>query len=275
VLKLRFRFNSIIGLTKSVIRHRRLVLEMSKRELTDKYAGQVFGWTWAVLHPIILMGVYVFVFTVVFKQGIGRTTDFPLDYTAYVVTGLVCWLNIQDSLSRSTSAVTSKSELVKQVVFPIEILPVKATLASLVPMCVSLTVLLTYIGIRFGLKPATLILGPLAVGIQFLFLTGIGYFLSSLAVFIRDVKDFVLVFLFAGVYIIPAFYLPEWTPNLFRPLLNLNPFSYLIWIFQDAFFYGHIKHPRAWVIASSLSCLSFITGQMVFNRLKSAFGNFL
>ena len=275
MLKSRIPTNSIIGLTKNVVKNRRLVLEMSKRELTDKYAGQVFGWTWAVLHPMILMGVYVFVFTAVFKQGIGGTADFPLDYTAYVVTGLVCWLNIQDSLSRSTSAVTSKSELVKQIVFPIEILPVKATLASFVPMSVSLTVLLTYIGVRFGLKAETLVLGPLAVGIQFLFLAGIGYFLSSMAVFIRDVKDFVLVFLFAGVYIIPAFYLPEWTPDMFRPLLNLNPFSYLVWIFQDAFFYGHIEHPRAWAIASSLSCLSFVTGQVIFSRLKSTFGNFL
>lgn len=260
---------------KSLYKHRRLVLEMSKRELTDKYVGQALGWTWSILHPLVLMGVYVFVFAVVFRQRIGGTDDFPLDYTAYVLTGLVCWLNIQDSLSRSTAAVVSKSELVKQVVFPVEILPIKAVLASLFSMGVTLAALLTYVVLRFGLNPWSLILGPLAIVLQVVFLMGIGLFLSSIAVFVRDIKDVVQIFSFAGVYIIPAFYLPSWTPPGFAPFLMLNPFSHLIWCFQDAFFFGRIEHPISWCVTLVLSVLVFFVGHRVFVRLSSLFGNFL
>jgi len=260
---------------KSLYKHRRLVLEMSKRELTDKYVGQALGWTWSILHPIVLMGVYVFVFAVVFKQRIGGTDDFPLDYTAYVLTGLVCWLNMQDSMSRTTASVVSKSELVKQVVFPIEILPIKAVLASLFSMGVTLAVLVTYVLVRFGLSPWTLVLGPLAIALQMVFLTGIGFLLGSIAVFVRDIKDVVQIFSFAGVYIIPAFYLPSWTPPGFAPFLALNPFSHLIWCFQDAFFYGRIEHPVSWCVTLIMSLGAFFLGHRLFVKLSSLFGNFL
>ena len=119
-------------------RHRDLTFEMAKRELSDRYTGQVFGMLWAVIHPVFMMGLYVFIFAVVFKQKIGGTTDLPLDYTAYILSGLVSWLSFQEAINKSCVTITSNASLVKQVIFPVEILPVKSVLASLFPMLVSL-----------------------------------------------------------------------------------------------------------------------------------------
>ena len=259
----------------TLFQQRRLVIEMSKRELTDRYVGQALGWSWSIIHPLILMGLYVFVFTVIFKQNMGGTRDFPLDYTAYVLTGLTCWLNIQDALTRGATSVTSKSELVKQVVFPTEILPVKAVLSSGLSMSVTLLILLAYTTVQFGFHIAPFILGPVIVLAQLLFLTGSAFFFSSLSVFVRDTKEFVQVFCFAGVYLIPAFYLPSWIPGLFKPILYLNPFSHFVWCFHDAFFYRRIEHPISWLIVLVLALSTFLIGHRVFMRLSSAFGNFL
>lgn len=250
-------------------------MEMSKRELSDRYVGQAFGRSWSIIHPLILMGVYVFVFAFIFKQNMGGTRDFPLDYTAYVLTGLTCWLNIQESLTRGTTSVTSKSELVKQVVFPTEVLPIKAALSSVFGLSVTLLILLAYTTIQFGFHITPFTLGPVIVLAQLLFLTGLALLLSSLAVFVRDTKDFVQIFCFAGVYLIPAFYLPSWIPGLFKPILYLNPFSHFVWAFHDAFFYRRIEHPISWFIVLVLALSTFLIGHRVFMRLSSAFGNLL
>ena len=64
--------------------------------------------------------------------------------------------------------------------------------------------------------------------------------------YFRDVKDFVQVFCIAGMYLMPVVYLPKMVPGVFRPLLNLNPFSYMVWCYQDACYFGRFEHPWAW-----------------------------
>jgi len=248
---------------------------MARREHTDRYAGQVLGWTWSLLHPMILAGVYVFIFSFVFRQRIDPSRDFPLDYTAYVLTGLASWLNITDTMVRTSTALSGKSELLRQMVFPARLLPIKAAVASLVTLAVMLGVLQLYVVVRFGLQPLVLVLGPIAIVLQFVFLLGFGLILSSLSVFLRDVKDIVQVISLAGVYLIPAFYLPSWVPPLFAPILVLNPFSHFIWCFQDAFFYVRIEHPASWISATLISFLTYALGRRLFDRLQPAFGSML
>src|SRR5262245_40820787 len=130
-------------------RHRDLTLVMARRELSDRYAGQMFGLAWAIGHPLFLTGLFVFIFAVVFKQRVGGTRELPLDYTTYLLSGLVAWMSIQESLVKSCTAITSNTSLVKQVVFPLEVLPVKGVLASFFPQLVSLAALIGYVLITY------------------------------------------------------------------------------------------------------------------------------
>src|SRR5262245_46960482 len=94
------RLPSAIGEAATLLyRQRSLIVEMAKREITDRYLGQVFGAFWAIAHPLLLMLVYVFVFAFVFRVRIGGTRNLPLDYTAYLLSGLIPWISFQDSMS--------------------------------------------------------------------------------------------------------------------------------------------------------------------------------
>jgi lipopolysaccharide transport system permease protein len=104
---------------------------------------------------------------------------------------------------------------------------------------------------------------------------GVCYILSSVGVFFRDLKDFVQVFSMIGVYLMPVFYLPESVPELFRPLLYLNPFSYLVWCYQDALYFGSFEHRWVWFIFPIMSISVFYIGYRVFRKLKIMFGNVL
>ena len=268
-------FKAFKELTSTIICYRQLSFEMARRELSERYSGQFFGIFWSILHPIFLMCLYVFVFAFVFKQKIGGTLEMPLDYTTYLLSGLVAWLAFQESLAKSCTLITGNANLVKQVVFPLEVLPVKSVLSSLFTQFITLSVLLAYILIRYGYLPITTLLLPFLVFIQIIFMIGTSFMLSSLGAYFRDIKDFVQLFAISGLYIMPIFYLPNMVPSLFKPILYLNPFSYLIWAYQDVLYFGYAKHPYAWPILILISLFSYILGYRMFRRLKTGFGNVL
>lgn len=258
-----------------LIRHWQLTLEMTKRDIGERYAGQVFGIFWAVGHPIILMAVYLFIFAIIFKVAVGGTTEMPLDYSTYLLSGLIPWLTFQEAMARSSVVITGNSNLVKQVVFPIEVLPVKAVFASLPSQMVSSVILVGYVAFRFSSVPWTYALIPLVLVLQGMTMIGTAFILAALGVYFRDLKDFIQVFLLVGMYLLPVFYLPDMVPALFRPVLYLNPFSYMIWCFQDVFFFGRIEHPFAWPIFILGGIIIFYCGEHVFSKLKITFGNAL
>lgn len=256
-------------------RHRRLTIEMAKREIFDRYTGQFFGAFWAIGHPLIMMLVYVFIFGFVFKVKVGGTVGMPRDYTTYLLSGLIPWLAFQESMSKASTVIVSNSNLVKQVVFPIEVLPIKGVIATLITQFIFLIFLTVYVLAKQLFLPWTYLLLPVLVFLQALAMIGVSYILSAVGVYFRDIKDFVQVFAVTGVYLMPIFYLPESVPNLFKPLLYLNPFSYMIWCFQDLLYFGKFAHPFAWLVFMVMSVGVFVFGYRFFRKLKLMFGNAL
>lgn len=248
---------------------------MSKREIGERYAGQVLGTLWTIGHPLILMAIYVFIFGYVFRLRVGRTRELPLDYTVYLLSGLIPWMSFQELMSKGATVITSNANLVKQVVFPIEVLPVKTVIVSFLSQIVSISILIVYVLIQHGKLPWTYALLPVLFFFQFLAMTGVAYLFSAVGAYFRDLKDFVQVFCIAGMYIMPMFYLPEWVPGALRPILYLNPFSYLIWCYQDVCYFGRLEHPWAWGVFLFLSVTVFYGGYRLFRRLKMMFGNVL
>lgn len=267
-----YAFHELVSL---LTRHRQLTFEMAKREFTDRYLGQVFGTIWAVGHPLVLMAVYIFLFVVVFKVKIGGTRELPLDFTTYLLSGLIPWLAFQESMGKGCIVITSNSNLVKQIIFPIEILPVKGVLVSIVTMSITSFILIVYVLFTNHSLHWTYILLPLLIFFQTLAMIGVAYIISSVGVYFRDVKDFVQIFSFAGLFMIPVFYLPHQVPGMFKLLLYINPFSYLIWCYQDVLYFGRFEHWWAWVVFITLSIGVFIIGFRIFRKLKYMFGEML
>ena len=264
-------FREIIAL---LTRHRQLTWEMTKREISDRYAGQFIGTLWVICHPLILMGVYVFIFAYVFKIKIDNTM-IALDYTTYILSGLIPWMVFQEAMGKGSTVIVANTNLVKQVVFPIEVLPVKGVIASFLTQVISTAVLIAYVLVRFHHLPWTYSLIPVLFLLQILAMMGVSYILSAIGVYFRDIKDFVQVFCIIGVYLMPIFYLPDQVPRLFRPFLYFNPFSYLGWCYQDACYFGYFAHPWAWVVFSLISIGIFYIGYRIFRKLKLYFGSVL
>lgn len=256
-------------------RHRELIWEMAKREVSDRYAGQALGVVWAIGHPLVLVAVYLFIFGYVFKTNIGGTRDMPLDYTVYLLSGVIPWITLQEVLMKTTVTITSHASLVKQAIFPTEVLPLKSVVASFFSQLVATALLIIYVLATHHRLPWTYALLPALMALQMLCMLGLGCALSALGVFMRDLKDVVQVLTIIGVYLLPVLYLPAMVPQLFRPLLYFNPFSYLVWCYQDACYFGRFEHPFAWAVFFAFSIATLYGGFGIFHRLKLVFANVL
>jgi len=265
-------FLELIGLFK---RRGRLIYELTKREISERYSGQVFGALWTIGHPLLLTLVYIFLFGFVFRARAGGTLDMPLDYTAYMLSGIIPWLVFQDALGKASTVIINNANIVKQVIFPLEVLPVKSVLATIVTEIVFLFLLIIYTLITNRTLPWTYVFLPVLILFQTLGMIGMSYLFSAIGVYFRDLKDFVLVFLSIAFFILPILYLPESIPSAIRPVLYLNPLSYMIWCYQDILYFGQFAHPWAWAVFLLGSLFIFIFGFRVFRRLKTMFGNVL
>lgn len=267
-----------MGLLRDVRRHRDLILGLTRRELFSPFAGSAFGVAWALLHPLFQMAVYLSVFTYVFQVRMGDAAQGLADYQAFVLSGLLPWLAWSALLMSACSTVLGSASLVKQADFPAQVLPVRTLLVCLVPHLVSLVVLLAYVLIRHGRLPLSAALLPAVVLLQASAMLGLTYVLSALCVFVRDVKEVLVVLVGLGVFLTPAFYPPEMVEGLawpLRALIDWNPFTHFVHVYRDALYWGALEHPVSWAVVGALALLLPWLGRSVFLRLRLFFGNFL
>lgn len=265
----------MMGLAALPFRHRELIWELAKREIRDRYAGQAFGALWAIGHPLLLMALYIVIFNFVFPSRIGGTYDLPRDLTVYILSGLIPWLTFQEVLGRASTAITANTNLVKQIVFPIEVLPVKTVLAALPNIVFSTLAFVAYSLLTSNSLPWTLVLLPALVLALVAHMVAACYLLSAVGVYFRDLKDIIAVFTTANLFMTPILFVPRVMPPVFDLVLHLNPFSYMVWAFQDALYFGRFQHPVAWLLFLGSAPIVLALGLRVFNRLKSSFGDAL
>lgn len=252
---------------------RELIVELTRRDVTAAHAGHGLGGLWVYVHPLVMIAVYIFVLGFVLGAKINYSKDFPGDYPSYIIIGLMSWLPTQASLMRSTGALTGNASLVKQVVFPIEALPMASVTASVWPFWPALVLCLLYKLLFGGGLGWMALMLPAAIAMQIGLCVGLAFALAALTCFMRDIREFVSLFCLVAMYINPAMYLPEWVPKAFAPILYANPFSYLAWTYQDALFYDSFQHPWSWVIMLLMSVVSLAGGYRLFVRLRPYYGN--
>ena len=268
---------STAELVRTLGQNWRLLIALSKRELTDDYVSHGLSVSWAVINPLISMMIYLFLFTLVFPTRIVAPPGAGTDAVVYLLAGLVPWLTLSQVMGRSGASILNNTAIVKQMAFPLELLPIKSLAAPLVFGAVALTFVVGYgLWISGASALPTYILGlPVLVTLTVVFLIGVSLVLASIQVFVRDVREIVSIFLSIGLFTHPILYLPNAVPAVVRPIIYFSPLSYLLFCWQDVLFYGGIQRPWAWLLASAFSIALLGLGARLFVVSKAHFGDFL
>jgi lipopolysaccharide transport system permease protein len=256
-----------------LVRHRHLIWLLAIRELRDRYAGSVLGIGWALFQPLLLMVVMIIVLGSALAPRAGGAAGSAFDYASYVVAGYLPWVVIAASLQASSAVIINNPGLVKQIDFPLEVLPVKTVIAQLVPQLTGVAGLIAYDFAARRQISALLPLLPLLIGVQLTLISGLCWLVAALGAYFRDIEQILQSLLLMNLYMLPIFLPPEATPRILQPIIACNPFSPVVWVFQDVLFYGEYRHPAAWGVFLASSVLSFVGGFAVFRRAKWGFGN--
>jgi len=257
-------------------RHRELVVEMTRRELLDRYAGNALGGIWAVAAPLLILGANVFALMYIFRIRFSETDIGGMRYAIFILAGMTPWLAMSDAIGRASTVIVNSANLVKQIVFPSEILPIKLVFATLPSLFAGIFVvfvlnLVSGNGSLFGY----LVLLPLCLVYYLVLVTGFVYALAALGVFLRDIRDVTAVILSVSMFLHPIYYPPGAAPRWLGVLFGASPFSHMIWCFHDALFYGQITRPWSWVICPIVSVFLLSLGWRIFRTLRPTFGNAL
>lgn len=265
----------LIDFVRVIRRNHALIREMVVRDIRGGHAGHGLGSLWVYIQPIVVVATFMLIFGVVIGTKMAVTATFPGDYTSYILVGLTPWLLTSNALGRAPNAFSGNANLVKQVVFPIETLPVASIIACFVIYVPTFALMVGYkLLIGGGLSWLALAL-PFVMGVHALMCIGLTLLLSVTTPFLRDIREFVTIYMSVSMYFTPAIYLPDWVPALVRPILYLNPFSYVVWVYQDTLFFGEFRHPFAWAVFAAMAIGLFIAGLVVFRRVKPVLGNVL
>ena len=257
-----------VGVTSPRRRLARLLRIQLRQELQLRYIGSVAGVYWSVINPLVQVTVYVVLVTFIFKAKISATSGGKFDYAVFVLAGMSPWLAIQDGLTNSASSLIRHASIVKNVVFPLELLPGTAVVASLVPLAVSLLTLCCLLVASGRSVGASLVTLPLLVVVQLLFTLGFGLFLAIVTAFLRDLQFMLPVAFQVVLLITPILYLPSDVPHALAEIMRINPLTYLVDGYRHVFYEGGWPSPLGLSYATGSSLLLVLLGLAVFRRLK-------
>ena len=254
------------------VRNRALFRNFFQRELTTRYLGSVTGLAWALLHPLALLGVYWFVFTMVFRAGAFGGQSF----LTFVAVALWPWLAAQEALSRGTVSLSSYAGLIRKVAFPHELVvyaSIAATLTLQFGGYVAVLLVLRAFGEPLHLEGLLLAI-PLWI-VMAVAITGLTLALASLQVFIRDVEHVLMPILMILMYLTPILYPLTLVPADLRPWVAANPFGWLVGRLRDALLDGRLAVQVDDLVAVVVAALMLAGGRWMFRRLSPHFEDFL
>lgn len=259
---------------QSLYRNRKLIQLMVKRDLVGRYKGSVVGVLWSIVNPLALLFIYWFVFAVIFRVRFGSDGN-PINFAFYLITGLLPWMAFAEALIRSNTTLLENVNLVKKVIFPLEVLPVNHTLASCINSLVGVVMLELVALVYYGQFHWTALALPLVLVPQLLLTVGLGWFLASLGVFVRDINHSLSLALTVWMFLTPVVYPIELVPPPLVPVLQVNPFTAIVIGYRKLLLEGQLPPlgPSLYLLAFSLTV--FFLGYAWFSRTKRAFADVL
>lgn len=256
-----------------------LLLLLVQRDLSARYQGSILGNLWPLLNQLSQLLIYTYVFSVVLQVKLnlpGQQEDNPLAFGLWLFAGLVPWIAVSTGLSQACISVVSQPNLVKKVVFPLALLPLVPIGVAFLESTLGLMLLLIFVALLMGRVNLTLMLLPSAWLVQLLLTAGLGYWVASLTVFLRDIPQILAMGLNFWFYATPIIYPLHLIPEPFnRWVIWLNPMAAVAEFYRDAILISHVTHWGELAAALAISSFIFATGIGAYRKLRPGFADIL
>jgi ABC-type polysaccharide/polyol phosphate export permease len=259
---------------RNLVERRALVVQLVRRDFQQRYVGSAAGWLWGVVHPLVQLTVWYFVFQVCLKIQLPPNAPGG-SYAMYVMTGYLPWMLLQETVMRSSGALVEQANLITRTVFPSEVVIVSIFLSSLIHHLIGVAlVMVTWLIISHTLSPFLLLL-PVYMVCMGLIGIGIGWVASSLHVYLRDTGQVLAVIMMVWLWLTPIMISADKVPEQMRFLLTWNPMSWMVDAYRDRLLTGSAPDLHQLGVIAAYSIAIFLVGALFFRHLKRGFADVL
>ena len=242
----------------SVFRYRELLRSLVLKDLKLKYRGSVLGFLWSLMNPLMLIVVYTVAFTYIMRIRSER-------FVFLMLIGILAWTFFASTVSMATGAIIDNGGLVKSVQFPRAILPIATVLFNLSQYLLTAVVFLPVMLVLFNVPlSTTMLLFPVFLGLQTMFIVGVAFILATGTAFFRDIKHLAEIMVSILFWLTPIVYELRQVPERLRLPILVTPMSAFVVAYQDIFYYQQWPAFPVWLVSLTYATVTFVVGIWVF-----------
>ncbi|WP_440711533.1 ABC transporter permease [Herbiconiux sp. YIM B11900] len=245
-------------------RYRRSLWLLTRRDLRVRYSTSALGYLWSILDPLVMAGIYWFVFTQVFDREVGTQP-----YIVFLLTALLPWMWFNGTVSDATRAFLREAKLIRSTKIPRTIWVNRLVLSKGIEFVASLPVLAVFAILAGATVNPGLLLFPLAILLQAVLTMGVALIVAPLVVFFRDLERAVKLALRFLFYASPIIYGTHDLPENLQPWAAFNPLSGIFALYRTGFFADQLDWLQVGV-GAGMSVLLLAIGVLVFRRSERA-----
>ncbi len=267
---------SPLAIFESFWNNRQLIWQMTQREVVGRYRGSILGLAWSFFSPLLMLSVYTFVFSVIFKArwGVG-VEEGNVHFAVVLFLGMIVHAIFSECINRAPGLILSNVNYVKKVVFPLEVLPWVALGSTLFHAMVSLLVLfggmlLLQVPLHWTVIFLPMILLPLALATM-----GFAWFLAATGVFVRDVAQTTGILTTVLLFLTPVFYPVSALPANYQAWLHVNPLTFVVEEARNVALWGRTPSVTDWLVYFSVSFMLAWGGFWWFQKTRKGFADVL
>jgi len=259
---------------RNLVRQRSLLFQLVRRDFQQRFVGSAVGWIWGIIHPLVLLVAYTFIFTYCLNQrlGPGQLTD---NYPIFLFVGMLPWLLFQETVQRSASALVDYSSLIKKSVFPAEIVPVSIFLSNLLSHFLAVVLAVAAVAVWLNRVSAMLLILPAYIVLIGLFSLGLSWIVASLHVFVRDTAQVLSVLLTFWFWLTPIFLTEDQFPAGLHWIVVANPLVYVVRGYRTSLLSSRPPPLQDLALLAAFAVAAFLLGGLFFRHTKKGFADVL
>lgn len=254
----------MIELVRDSIRYRELIWALALKELKLRYKRSVLGFLWALLNPLLLMGVTTLVFSTLLGQNIPH-------YAIFVLSMILPWTFFSQSLSYAAESVVGNGDLLKKVRVAKLIFPLAAVASNMINLLLSLVPLVLIVLVMRHPFHITWLYLPVPILALTIFTIGATFFFATANVYYRDVAHILQVILQVWFYVTPILYEINLFPARYRWIFKLNPLIFVMNGFRLSIYYGELPQLQSIIASFVCAFLALFIGFALFRRYQHQF----
>jgi len=258
-----------VALVRTLVQHRRYIFSNAWQDFLHKYAGTGIGLLWNLVHPVMVVLVYSFVFTTIMpsRYSSGAISDVP--YVLFLCSALLPWISFVDGLQRTTTTFVDNAGYLRKLAVPEEVFLAKTIVGSGILLTINMGVLVVA-AILVGFAPFwTWLLMPVAGALMLALAFGLGAFFGTLNVFVKDISQIIAVATQLWVWLTPIIYASSTMPEWLRKAQFANPIFPFTELFRELFLFGRPGTVVIWLSALTWTALALLAGSAILRRFRS------